>query len=455
MTIIGVIIKYKEVIKGVSMKLGIVGHPRMISIITQLIKKHYKSYDVESIPFISTEAETVANYIKENEYIYDGLLFTGKIPYDLINSKIISQKPWAYINLDASQLLKVLLKAILKYGYDIKRISIDSFSKEEIDDVYKELELGDWGRDIYISDKKSFSPSFLLELEKFHRDNFVDNKVSFCITSISRVYESLDKENVPCVILDPTLSNVKESLDILKLKMKIQQTQNDNIVVIAVERDLPNEYALVKENEYQLALDSMKISESIYLFAQRIQAAVVEQEMGKYLLFTTKNLFEIETDKLQKFSLLDSHNTQRFGTLSIGIGYGETTREAKYKASLGLLKAKKSGGNQAYKVQYDSYIGPINPSVESSDNNIDGIFQTIAFESGISINSILKIQLIIDQEKRDSFTSVELAKLYGVSLRSMNRMIEKLINVGYVEIIGRRILSTAGRPRRVLKFKFN
>lgn len=413
------------------------------------------SYDVEAIPFISTEGETVANYIKKNEYIYDGLLFTGKIPYDLINSKIISQKPWAYVNLDSSQLLKVLLKAILKSGYDIKRISIDSFSKEEVDDIYEELELGDWGRDIYISDKKSFSPSFLLELEKFHYENFVNNKVSFCITGISRVYESLVKENIPCVILDPTLSSVKEALDILKLKMKIQRTQNDNIVVISVERDLPNEYALVKENEYQLALDSMKISESIYLFAQRIQAAVVEQEMGKYLLFTTKNLFEIETDRLQKFSLLDSHNTQRFGTLSIGIGYGETTREAKYKASLGLLKAKKGGGNQAYKVQQNSYMGPINPSVENSSNNIDGVFQTIAFESGISINSILKIQLVMDQEKRDSFTSVELAKLYGISLRSMNRMVEKLISAGYVKIVGRRILSTAGRPRRVLKFKFN
>lgn len=438
------------------MKLGIVGHPRMINIITQLIRKHYGSYDVEAIPFISTESsETVADYIKENEYIYDGLLFTGKIPYDLINSKIISRKPWAYVNLDSSQLLKVLLKAILKYGYDIKRISIDSFSKEEVYDIYEQLELGDSGRDIQISDKKSFSPSFLLELEKFHRENFVNNKVSFCITGISRVYESLVKENVPCVILDPTLSSVKEALDILKLKMKIQRTQNDNIVVVSVERDLPNEYALVKENEYQLALDSMKISESIYLFAQRIQAAVVEQEMGRYLLFTTKNLFEIETDRLQKFSLLDSHNTQRFGTLSIGIGYGETTREAKYNASLGLLKAKKGGGNQAYKVQHNSYIGPINPNVENSSNNIDGVFQTIAFESGISINSILKIQLIMDQEKRDSFTSVELAELYGVSLRSMNRMIEKLINAGYVKIVGRRILSTAGRPRRVLKFKFN
>ena len=71
------------------------------------------------------------------------------------------------------------------------------------------------------------------------------------------------------------------------------------------------------------------------------------------MLFATKPLFEMETEQLQKINILTKQDMVQFGTLSIGIGYGETPREAKYNANFGLLKQKErrkpgiQGGKQS------------------------------------------------------------------------------------------------------------
>lgn len=438
-------------------KLGIVGHQRAINIVVRVIRQHFQAIETTEILMETTEVAPVLAYIKANEHLLDALIFTGKTPYDLINTAIFSQKPWVFIRRDSSQLLSVLLEASLVHNYDIRNVSIDSCSEEDVYRIYDGLKIPRADLNIQVSHNQIFPESFLTDLKTFHRNSYMNGKVSFCVTGISNVYEYLLQQQIPCFIFEPTIDSVKETLKYLDLKMQSRIHEKSQIVVLAIERDLPNEHALIKENEYQLLLESMKISEEIYLFAQRIQAAVVEKEIGRFLLFTTKNLFEIETDHLRKINLLTTQTMLRFGTLSIGIGYGETARESKYNAHLGLIKAKKCGGNHAYKVENNQFLGPIlldSSSKKSPGYQIDGHFQEIAAKSGISINSIIKLQTLMDQEKINSFTPLELARLYGVSLRSMNRLLGKLIDSGYAQIIGCNMRTSAGRPSRIIQFDF-
>lgn len=431
--------------------LGLIGHQRTMDITSQLIEQYYTHIKVTKIPMNTMNTSEVVSWIKSNESGFDGMLFTGKIPYDLINTEMISKKPWVYIQHDASRLLSGLLEASLSQKYDITKISIDSYPEDEVYEIYKNINTEIL--DIQVSNNSIFHETFLEDIKAFHKQAFLQKGVSVCITGISTVYEYLTEHSIPCIALDPTKQSIEEALRYLESKKEFQNEKSSQIVVIAIERDLPNEHALIKENEYQLALESMKISEEIYHFSQRVQAAVVEKEIGKYLLFTTKYLLELETEELQKLNIITKQIVQRFGTLSIGIGYGQTAREAKYNANLGLIKAKKHGGNQAYKVENNQYIGPIRPSTAQNEpiNHIDGPFQRIASTAGISLNSVIKLQTIIDQQKSDTFTSDELAKLYGVSTRSMNRLLEKLLDTKYAQIVGCNIRTRAGRPSRIIK----
>lgn len=108
-------------------------------------------------------------------------------------------------------------------------------------------------------------------------------------------------------------------------------------------------------------------------------------------------------------------------------------------------------------MENNQFLGPIVPvhaSSGSPEDQIDGYFQEIASMTGISLNSIIKLQTIMDINKKNTFTPLELAKIYGVSLRSMNRLLEKLIDNNYAKIIGHNMRTSAGRPSRILRLNF-
>jgi predicted transcriptional regulator len=139
----------------------------------------------------------------------------------------------------------------------------------------------------------------------------------------------------------------------------------------------------------------------------------------------------------------------------VGIGFGITAREAKSNAISGKNKAIKMGGNQCF-IVYDKNnmerVTPLEKQTDAQSSNTYN-FKSISEASGISVNNIYQLKSIMDIYKKDTFTSLELSKEFGNSLRSMNRMIEKLELAGYIEVTGKRIVGKAGRPSRVLKLK--
>jgi hypothetical protein len=171
------------------------------------------------------------------------------------------------------------------------------------------------------------------------------------------------------------------------------------------------------------------------------------------MLFTTRKILEYETKNLRELPLLNKVKQRTNHTISIGIGFGMTAREAKSNAIYGKNKALKAGGHQCFIVHKRDKVDRINPTElnNSHPQLSNSNFKGISDETGISVNNIYQIKIIMDLYKKDTFTSQELSKEFGNSLRSMNRIIEKLELAGYVEVVGKRIIGKAGRPSRVLK----
>ena len=81
-------------------------------------------------------------------------------------------------------------------------------------------------------------------------------------------------------------------------------------------------------------------------------------------------------------------------------------------------------------------------------------YACIAQQTGLSVNTIQKLQFIIERYKSNTFTVNELSLIYGISLRSMYRMIDKLAICGYAEERGKQIMDGAGRPGRMIEINF-
>ncbi len=434
------------------MRLGIIGPIRSIKRINSIIDENFEYIDVVQLNYnVYNEAPKLA---EKNQKFLDGLLFTGTTPFILASKLVDPNIPWEYIPRHGTSLLSVLLEASVIYKYDISKISFDCYDSPRLFEAYEEIGFSEDKLNIFIAEEKICEEGYLDYLYSFHRQNYIDGKVTCCITGLVNVYKRLRDEEIPCFKIKHTANIIREIVTKLKLKHLANINRSNQIVVISVEIDNPDEQSIINKNEYQMALKKMKVTEQIYLFAQRIQAAVVELEFGSYLLFTTKSILESETDNLNHLDLIDMINKNTKSTVSTGIGYGRTAREAKYGANLGKERAKKSGGNKVFAV-YEGMkiVGPINNinPRDTEKEKIDNHLFEISKKSGLGINTIFKLNSLIRQYRLDTVTPKELARLYGITPRSMNRILNKLEENGYIKTVGNQIIGDAGRPSRLIK----
>lgn len=437
-------------------RIGIVGHIDNIRRIQLVIDRYFPDIQGEPVDIYDMrQVEITVRYLREHIADFDGIIFTGQILYDIMNHRMHSQNPWVHLDHDQSQLQRVLLEALVKHSRAITRISIDAYSEEMVSSVYRDigLEPGQYEAGVYCGDL--FQESLIEDLVNFHTRFNQSRADALAITSISAVYSALAEKGVPCALLVPGEASIRGKLHDLLLKIRSRDLTVSQIVVISLEIDLDNEYDLTSENEYSIMIQKTRITDEVYKFAQRIQAAVIENEKS-YLMFTTRQILEFETGNLREMPLLGAIAHQTHHTVSAGIGFGTTAREAKSNAVFGKNKALTMGGNQCF-VVYDrkhmDKIGPVSRAAEQPEDMLPQSFRSVADQSGISINSVYRLKCIIDLYKKDTFTSYELAQESGNSLRGMNRMLEKLERAGYAEVIGSRIVGKAGRPSRIIKLK--
>lgn len=434
--------------------IGIVGHLDNIKRIQRVIDNSFSNIRGEPIEIHDMrQVQTTVNYLKEHINDFDGIIYTGKILYDIMNHRMHSQNPWVHLDNDESQLQRIFLEATLKQGLDITKISIDSYTEEMVQAIYSGFGYERGQYHARVSDIDIFHDSLIEDLVDFHKNHFLAHLGAIAITGISTVHKHLLADGVPSMLLISNENAIKNKLYDLLRKIKFKDMSVSQIVVISMEIDLDNEYDLTSENEYSVMLQKTQITEEVYKFAQRIQAAVVETEKN-YMLFTTRQILEFETNNLRELSILRSIHQKTSHTISVGIGFGITAREAKSNAVIGKNKAFKMGGHQCF-VVYDRKRLERITAFDKVDENEPVVhelpFKEISEKSGVSINKIYQLKCLMDLYKKDTFTSLELAQEFGNSLRSMNRMIEKLEQAGYIEVVGSKIIGKAGRPSRILR----
>lgn len=436
------------------MKVGIIGPSQIVAKTNQIIKNEFPQ--IESVNFqYSIYTETPA-LLKYHQLEVDALLFLGKTPYTLAGKFIQPTVPWEYVPRSGSSMLRILLYAKLWTHYDICNISFDTYNQSLLYEAYQEIGIPKEQLKIYIAEEQTIpNDHYQTLLCDFHKKNYYENHVSCCVTALQGVFDELCTISVPCLLLEPTANIIRETLYKLQLKYLINISKKSQLVAICIQIDAANEHSLLTDDEYHYALNRMKVSEQIYLFAQRIQAAVIESGDQNYLLFTTMQMLENETNNLKNIDLLQAVKNNTASTISVGIGYGKTANEAKSGATLGMLHAGKKGGNLAFIVyEGKKIIGPLTNIAQNQEKTeplIDEKFLRISEKIGVSINTVFKLHCISEQYGKNDFTIRELAPLFGVTPRTMNRIMEKFETHGYAKIIGKRIIGNSGRPSRIIR----
>lgn len=437
-----------------------VGHPNRMKNIRTIVNEYYPNIQLYSIEY--TDMSKTIEYIdiiKNKQLTMDAVLFTGSLPYKIINSIMLPSIPFDFIRTNTSSLLNALMTISLSNKYDINKLSFDTYNIDDIKHIYSEFDSFENHPNLYVAEENALSSDYCKNVFDFHKTHYEKAHISCCLTALNNVYEALKKNGIPCIVIDPTTEILKNTIERIHLKHMATIGDQFKIVVIIINIELPNEYSITNVNEYEQILENMKVLKQIYIFGQRLQAAVVQLNPDNYLLFTTKKAIETETNQYKNIELLKKTRGELTNSVNIGIGYGFTARDAKYSAKLGIEKAKACKGNIAYVLDSGkTIIGPIKWSeknkFDSNNNHIDAFYYQISEDTGLSIDTIYKLHSLVNLYQKDTYTSTEMATALKITPRSMNKILKKLENKNFIKIIGKTASCSVGRPKRIIKILF-
>lgn len=433
------------------MKVAIISPQTFVSRF-QNISSEFENMDFTYLTY--HEYSEIEDIILKEQDHFDAFLFSGLLSYHAAKKHFRKDLICTVLPRYEGEILAALLK-ISTMGYDINRVSFDTYPLEVISEAYGEIGVK---KDLHelISMKESYDDYRYNEMiYQFHKEAFRSKRADICVTTHNEVSTLLTEDGIPNLKSERTYDTIRISIRNLQMKYWDALHNEKNIAVLSIQTFTGNAYNATANNEYQYITDRLHIMEQVYLTAQTLQAAVVEGTHDIIYLFTTRAVLERETKNFTNFRIIDQLHHKIFTRLSIGIGFGSTMSEAKKNALTGMERSKSCQVPSIFLV-YNKHtmVGPIESRrcIGTSNDHIDQNLETAAAKTGVSINHLTKMKAVMMKHSKNTFTSQELAALCNISVRTMNRIIEKLIDHKYAIVSSRTVSSEAGRPSRILHF---
>ena len=438
------------------MKLCVLGPVNTVSRNARIVRDAFPELEVQEVAYeLYTDTLGMIGQIQRD---FDLLLFPGKAAYRLCEKHTVPTIPWEYIPRHSSSLLRALLEVQYAYKKDIRRISYDTLDYELILQAYQEIGIDRQDLRIFVAEQRLLDPDYLQYLVEFHKHNYYSQGASFCITGLTEIKGMLQQLQIPCVITLPIRSVIVDTVKKLQLRHMAQLNSESWIVVISVELVFSGEYSVMSKDDYAYILNRIKVLECIYQFNYRIDGVVVESSDRTFLIFSTRKSIELETEHFKSLYLLDLLDTCHAENIAVGIGYGSTANDARFHALSAMEMAKKQGSNCAYVILEDgAVLSPLLPHRMREDRaeKLDGNLAQLARQTGLSVNTLHTILLKTQKSGHTEFTSRQLASLCDLNIRTMDRILQKLLAVGCCEVVGTHIVGNHGRPSRIFRFRWS
>lgn len=381
----------------------------------------------------------------ENEVV----LFTGPLAYLRVQGAFPQWVvPSTYIPYSPEWLYPSLLR-LLSRGYDIKKVSIDGFSHDIVNEVFREI--GFDSRGVVILDTTDEE-----SLYRLNRQAYEEGRICCVVTCIRNIYRRLLKDNIPVEWAVPTNSALRELLEKGILLGEAAREAERQIAVGILEFDDWHRENLGSPYEYKREKLILEAHQILLTQFERIGAFVTYTRPGSFLFIATRGSLRELTCSFRSFELFDILKKKVGVSTSVGIGFGRTSWDAGQLAYKAVQMARRNGGNCCYLLSDSGELwGPLGTSqvlkVDVCVTTDQALFQ-LAERAGCSPATLSKIFSALCSLEKGVFSSDDLARITGVSLRSAQRMIKKLLEAGMIKKAGVEKILAPGRNKSLYIF---
>lgn len=425
------------------MKIAIVGAADSVDKIYNTLEKKYT--DIEFILKKEDKIEKMLKIIKGIKDEIDGIYLTGiGVYYALVNDNEIElDKPVVYTRRGSIGLIKSFWELKEKRHNILNlKLGIDVVEKETLLNVINEFD---------IKLEKIFYQKYEIQkteeeyLEEYLK-SYENREIDCVFTAFGYIYNVLKEKKIPVYRIQATNIEIESEFKTLLNRIELTNNRKDKIGIEIIKIDS------IKSSLDNNLENKLKLEKKLLEYSKEVEGKIQVSDNKEYMIIS--NIEMLKSKENLKVILNLKEDFEKIGEkLLIGIGEGYTIFQAEKNARVAL----KLSLNQEGKIFYsngEKIRGPLLKVEELEYKSVsDEKIKNIADEIGISPIYLEKIKGMIKKQKKDSFTSIEIAKILNITPRSVNRIVKKIIEKDYAESVQVENSVTAGRPRRIIKFK--
>jgi len=355
-------------------------------------------------------------------------LFTGVVPYTLAREADALTRPATFVDYTGATLLRALVR-LLRDGYDVTRLSIDTVANADVLATFDEAGLP--VEHVHTLPYRTGLTSS--EVVAFHRRKRRDGVgTTAAVTCLSSAYEVLRAE-MAVLRLAPSPHSVRVALRHLLLYADNQAQEDAQIALGLVE------LAGGPPGVNGLAREAASLGGSL----ATAPAGLATSASGVHLLITTRGPLAGVTGNFTALPML-RRLADRHPVVRVGFGLGRSAAEAESLARRALGRARRLGEVAAVlslRGDTDLVLEATAPPPRPGEVNLAILAQRV----GLSVPTLERLRSVRDRAGA-SLTTREVATRLGIQQRTARRLLHRLELAGLAERTGNLTSGGSGRP---------
>lgn len=438
-------------------RLGVVGHRDTLQTVAGIVDEYFDEVVVLPEEFgTDDDIDEVVMRIADLQTRCDGILYSRVDPYLLVSSRLHHAVPVRYVAVDRSHLLISVLAATVQFGSLPDHISVDSFDAQAVAAALQSVGIDEQRIVIRSVSADPSREGFVNATLQQHLGN-VAAGARLCITNITAVQHALLERGVPSTLISPSVESFAHEIRNLMLRHRVQAQNSSGLAIVHVHLKYKEKYRYHGTMPIREVDDLSRVAKLIAVFAEEVDSAMFQLSRWEYLVLCSRQLLENATDRFTNIDLMRTITLETTFDAAISIGCGRTVKQAEANAFSALNEGLTLAGTYALVVTgAGEPLGPIKPKSERhpQPSTAEVNLARIAGETGVSTQMLDRIYELTRARNTSLFTSVELAGSLGVSTRTANRVLGRLMRHGYAAVEGKDLTQGFGRPARVVRLRF-
>lgn len=425
------------------MKIAIIGAVDSVEKVYETLSR--EDTETKFIKYAEDEIEKLPDMVRNIDRDIDGIFLTGIGVYTQLSTNVNLDKPVVYTERGTIGIIKSLWDFNME-GKDASslRVALDIVKEKDFSEVLNEFNIHFKSYEIQRYNPNKNERDYI----KYYLEKYENNEIDCIFTCFGYIYRYFKELNFPVYRIQTTNLDITQKYNELKDRIKFKTLKGRSVQVLVID------VVDATDKFYNSRAMKLNLEEELLTYSKEIEGIMLYSDSGYYYIISNEGVLLSKANIRFLYEMI-AKNKSSDVVLGVGIGEGETIYQSEVNAKNALRKSALEKEGNIYFYNGESVVGPLMKQEEIAYKNTpDKDIFKIADKIGISPQYVVKINSVINKLGRDEFTSRELAEIFSISERSVNRILKKIIDSGYgIETEPEPSLG-AGRPRRRTKINF-